>query len=97
MQDFQNLNLKRKLRDFQYIYIWQRLSEDNLKAKCFNDRQIKAFIYVHENGVITLSDYSKISPEVNERILRRDLENLVRINFLKAIGEKKGRSYELAK
>jgi Fic family protein len=34
---------------------------------------------------------------VNERTLRRDLENLVKINFLKAIGEKKGRRYELAK
>jgi len=79
------------------IYMWQRLSEDNLKAKGLNDRQIKAFIYVHENGVITLSAYSKISPEVNERTLRRDLENLVKINFLKAIGEKKGRRYELAK
>jgi predicted HTH transcriptional regulator len=34
---------------------------------------------------------------VNDRTLRRDLENLVKRNFLKAIGEKKGRRYKLSK
>ncbi|MGB9937297.1 MAG: ATP-binding protein [Methanobacterium sp.] len=78
-------------------FMWQRLSEESLKEKGLNDRQIMAVIYVYEKGTITLSDYSKIAPEVNDRTLRRDLDALVKNKLLKAIGEKKGRRYELAR
>lgn len=75
------------------VYLWKKLSEENLKEKGLNDRQIKAMLYVYEKGVITLSDYSNIAPEVKDRTLRRDLKELVTKKFLKPVGEKKGRKY----
>ena len=87
---------KEELSGFS-IFMWQRFSEENLKEKGLNDRQIRAFLYVREKGAITSFDYSKIAPEVKYRTLRRNLEYLVKNKFLKSIGEKKGRRYELAR
>jgi ATP-dependent DNA helicase RecG len=77
------------------IHIYQKFSNINLKNKGFNERQIKAIQYVHENKVITIKDYLKIVPEFKERTLRKDLNDLVKNNIFISIGETKGRSYKL--
>ena len=58
------------------------------------DRQIKAVMYVKNNGLITNSDYQKICG-VSERTALRDLDDLNAKNVLQKKGEKKGTYYEL--
>ncbi len=78
------------------IYIWKTYhTEEKFREIGLNERQIKAMDYIKEKGSISLSDYSKLSPEVKDRTLRRDLNDLTEKGLLKAIGEKKGRRYEL--
>jgi len=51
--------------------------------------------FVKENKVITLSSAKILIPDVSEKTLCRDLQELVRKKILKEIGEKKGRKYVL--
>jgi len=78
-----------------FVGIDDKWNEENLKKLDLNERQIKAVIYVKEKGKITLSAYKKILPDVSEKTLYRDLQNLVDKKLLRQIGEKKGRKYEL--
>jgi ATP-dependent DNA helicase RecG len=77
------------------IHIYQKFSDFNLKNKGFNERQVKAIQYVHENKVITMDNYSKIAPEVDKRTLRRDLDGLVQKHIFLSVGKTKGRKYKL--
>jgi ATP-dependent DNA helicase RecG len=52
-------------------------------------------MYVKEKGSINLSSFKAIVPEVSEKTLYRDLQELVSKGVLKELGEKKGRRYEL--
>lgn len=61
-----------------------------------SERQIKALKFVKENKSINLSSFQALIPEVSEKTLYCDLQELVKKGFLKEIGEKKGRKYELA-
>lgn len=72
-----------------------RFTEENLKKLDLNERQIKAVLYVKEKGGINLSAFKSIVPEVSEKTLYRDLQELLSKGVLKEFGEKKGRRYEL--
>jgi ATP-dependent DNA helicase RecG len=71
-------------------------TEENLKKRGLNDRQIKAVKHIKENKIITLSSYKALIKNISEKTLYRDLQDLVDKNILKEIGEKRGRKYELA-
>ncbi len=60
-----------------------------------NERQIKAVLYVKENGEITMSNIKKMFTGASEKTLYRDLHELVDKKILKSVGEKKGRKYTL--
>jgi len=70
-------------------------SEENLLKMKLNERQIKAVRFIKENKSINLSSFRALIPEVSEKTLYRDLQELVKKGLLKEIGEKKGRKYEL--
>lgn len=61
-----------------------------------NRSQIQAVFYMKEHGSLAMSDFARISPGINERTLRRYLADLVDKKLIIAIGEKKGRRYELS-
>jgi ATP-dependent DNA helicase RecG len=71
-----------------------RFTEEQLRKMGLNERQVKAVLYVVENGSITNSDYQKIS-NTSERTALRDLDDLTTKNILQKKGEKKGTYYEL--
>ncbi len=50
-----------------------------------NDRQIKAVMYVKENGKITNSEYQKLN-DVSKPMASIDLKDLVERNILKKLG-----------
>lgn len=92
--DFENDSGIMKVIFYKDIYT----TEENLRKMGLNERQIKAVLYVKEKGEITLNEYKQlIKSKINERTLRRDLEDLVNKNILRPIGEKKGRYYKLSK
>ena len=69
--------------------------EGTLKGLGLNEDQILALNYVKEHESITMSEFRIVSPNVNERTLRRYLSDLVDKNLIRPIGEKKGRKYVL--
>jgi len=46
-------------------------------------------------GLINLSSFKALIPDVSEKTVYRDLQELVNRGLLKELGEKKGRKYEL--
>jgi len=51
--------------------------------------------YLKENKEITLSKFRIIYPEILDRTLRKDLEDIVKAGIMKPVGEKRGRKYVL--
>ena len=72
---------------FKNIY-----SEKQLKDKGLNERQIKAVLYVKENGKITNKEYQNLN-SVSRETSSRDLKSLVELGILKASGSKGAGSF----
>lgn len=58
-----------------------RFTEEQLSKEDFNERQIKAILYVKENGKITNSEYQKIN-DVSKSTATRDIKELEVKGFL---------------
>jgi len=78
----------------QITFLKDIFSEDYLKRKGLNERQIKAVKYVKKKGKIINSEYQRLCT-VSERTALRDLEELSFKGIFKKTGEKKGTYYEL--
>lgn len=70
-------------------------TEENLRKKELNERQIRAVQYAMEHGKITNSDYQKIN-NISERTALRDLDDLMQKNIVLKKGQKRGVHYKLA-
>ncbi len=75
------------------------LFKDNISTEQLNElglsaRQVKAVLFVKENGKITNNDYQSIN-EVSDRTALRDIEELVDRGILVKQGQKKGTIYKL--
>jgi ATP-dependent DNA helicase RecG len=70
-------------------------NEENLQKRGLNDRQIKAVLYVKENGKITNQEFQVIC-ETSNRTATRDLTELVSLKIFQQIGTTgKGTKYVL--
>jgi len=70
-------------------------NEEDLQKRGLNDRQIKAVLYVKENGKITNQEYQVIC-ETSNRTATRDLTELVSLKIFQQIGTTgKGTKYVL--
>lgn len=79
------------------VYMMKNVYDmEYLRSIGLNNSQIQAVSYMQEHGSLTMSDFLRISPGINERTLRRYLADLVDKKLIIAIGEKKGRRYELS-
>ncbi|HII84592.1 MAG TPA: transcriptional regulator [Methanobacterium subterraneum] len=79
------------------VYMMKNIyDKEYLKNLGLNTSQIQAVSYIQEHGSLTMSDFLRISHGINERTLRRYLADLVDKKVIIAIGEKKGRRYELS-
>ncbi len=70
-------------------------TEENLKKMGLNERQMKIINYIKEHKSASLSAFKDMIPDVSEKTLYRDLQELVNRSLLKKIGKKKGTKYEL--
>ncbi|MBU2492390.1 MAG: putative DNA binding domain-containing protein [Bacteroidetes bacterium] len=69
-------------------------SEEQLKKLGLNERQIIAVSYLKQNTSIRNSMYQEIA-NTSERTALRDLEQLVELNIVEKLGEKKAAVYRL--
>ena len=67
-------------------------NEENLKKRGLNDRQIKAVMYVKENGKITNKEYQGIN-DCSRNTATNDLRDLIKKHVLKESGKKGAGSY----
>jgi len=70
------------------------LNNEQLKKLGLNERQIKAVLFLKGNKKIMNKDYQTIN-NVSERTALRDLDQLVNLDIIKKIGDKKGTYYQL--
>jgi ATP-dependent DNA helicase RecG len=71
------------------------LTEDQLSKRGLNERQIKAVLYIKENGSITNREYQEIN-QISNRTATYDLKDLVEnFSLLKMSGAGVGTFYEL--
>lgn len=69
-------------------------TEEQLRKMDLNARQIKAVLFVKENGKITNKEYQTIN-STSDRTALRDLEELVAKQLITRMGKKKGIFYQL--
>ncbi|KAF5033856.1 hypothetical protein DSECCO2_602270 [anaerobic digester metagenome] len=77
------------------MYFYKQLTQEKLKELGLNERQIRVMDYLKSHNIISTSEDSKIIPDVTKMTLRRDLTDLIDKKLIKAVGNKKGRYYEL--
>jgi ATP-dependent DNA helicase RecG len=88
--------------EFEYVtgdlvvtFMKTKLTEEYLDKLGLNERQKKAIKYLKENKEITLSKFRILYPELSDRTLRKDLDDIVKAGIVKSVGEKRGRKYVL--
>ena len=79
---------------FWVVFRKDVFNEDDLQAKGLNKRQIKAVLYVKDNGQITNKIYQEIN-QVSKRTASSDLAELVNYNLLENVGLGAGSYYKL--
>jgi ATP-dependent DNA helicase RecG len=81
--------------DFWTVFRKDRYNEQSLKESGLNERQIKAVLYVKENGKITNKEYQEIN-EVSKRTATNELTELVnKYKIVNNVGFGAGSFYEL--
>jgi len=86
--------LNEKEGGFIVMLFKDKFSEEQLQQLGLNDRQIKAVLYVKENGRITNSEYQNLNGTTAKTAFR-DLEELLNVNIFLKKGENKSTYYEV--
>jgi ATP-dependent DNA helicase RecG len=79
---------------FSIMLFKDNTTPEQLTKLGLNDRQVKAVLFVKENGKITNSEYQRLN-KVSDRTALRDIEELTGKHILIKVGEKKGTYYKL--
>ena len=75
-------------------YIEVIYSKEDLSKLGLNDRQIKAVLYVRENGKITNKEYQELNSTIDRTALR-DIEELMNKDIFKREGDGKNTYYRI--
>lgn len=78
---------------FRVIFGKDLYRPDRLKKIGLTTRQMKIIQVVRDRGEVRLSDLLDTFPDLTDRTIQRELKALVEHGLLRAVGEKKGRSY----
>lgn len=70
------------------------ITPEKLSKLGLNERQVKAVMFVRDNGKITNKEYQDLN-NITDRTALRDLDNLIKKGLFRRIGAKKGAYYEL--
>lgn len=87
--------LENKGSDFWITFKKDIYNEEYLTGLGLNKRQVKAVLYVKENGRITNKEYQEINDRVSNKTALRDLNALIEQRVLTKQGELKSTYYEI--
>ena len=88
-------DFKEDFGGFQVTLLKNYLTNDYLKEKNLNERQIKAVFYVRENKKISNSEYQKLN-DISRQLATKELKKLVEIEIFNKSGKSgKGSFYTL--
>ncbi|MDI6890684.1 MAG: helix-turn-helix domain-containing protein [Thermodesulfovibrionales bacterium] len=88
---------KEELGGFSVYFYKDIYTEENLRKRGLNERQIKAVMYVKEKGKVTNEDYQNIN-NVKRRLATYELDDLTEKGIIQRIGRVgKGTHYRLKK
>lgn len=68
-----------------------------LQRMGISERQLRLVDVMRERGSVQMADLVPIFPELSDKTLQRDLRELIERGVVRALGERKGRKYELAR
>lgn len=88
------LNRQEGIGSFTVIFYKDIYTPENMKKMGLNERQIKAILYLKENGKITNKEYRMIN-NISDEGARLDLLDLVKKDILKQEGKGKNTYYTL--
>lgn len=90
-------DIKEEFGGFSVTIFKDVFTEEQLRKSGLNERQIKAVMYVKENGKITNTEYQELN-NIAERTATRDLAQMVELKILEQIGTTgKGTNYILSR
>ena len=82
---------------FRVIFLKDPYTPERLRAMGLNERQIHIVAVLRGTGSASVSELHRRFPDVSSKTIQRDLQALVKKGVVKALGEKKGRRYVLAR
>jgi ATP-dependent DNA helicase RecG len=82
---------------FNVIFLKDPYAQERLRTMGLSERQIQIIAGLRQSGSASVGELQQVFPEVSAKTLQRDLQALVQKGLLKALGEKKGRRYALAR
>ena len=94
-QDLPEPEFKEEMGGFSVYFRKDPYTEEHLRKLGLNERQIKIIEYLKSQGTAGLSSFKPIFPNVSEKTIYRDLQDLIQKGLLNQVGEKKGRKYKL--
>jgi ATP-dependent DNA helicase RecG len=103
MDNMKNLCLEAKIpapqfsckgNDFWTIFRKDIYNKEDLSKLGLNERQIKAVLYVRENGKITNKEYQELNNTIDRTALR-DIEELMNKDIFKREGDGKNTYYRI--
>jgi len=82
---------------FLVIFAKDPYTPERLRALGLSERQIQIITALRSTESASLGELHRLFPDVSAKTVQRDLQALVKKGLLKALGEKKGRRYALAR
>jgi len=82
---------------FRVTFLKDPYTPERLRKLGLNERQIRIIAVLRSTESASVSDLHRWFPDVSSKTIQRDLQALVKRGLVKALGDKKGRRYVLAR
>jgi ATP-dependent DNA helicase RecG len=82
---------------FRVVFLKDPYTPERLRAMGLNQRQVQIITVLRNTGSTSLGELQQHFQALSAKTIQRDLQVLVTTGLLKAMGEKKGRRYVLAR
>ncbi len=82
---------------FRVTFLQDPYTPERLRRMGLNERQIRIVAVLRDLESASVSELHRRFPDVSSKTIQRDLQALVKRGLVKALGDKKGRRYVLAR
>jgi ATP-dependent DNA helicase RecG len=96
-QDLPDPEYAEETNGFRVTFSQDPYTPERLQAHGLSERQMRIVQAIRERGQVQLGDLTPLFPHLSAKTIQRELRTLVEQGLLRALGERKGRQYELAR